>query len=112
MVADNRPEIATKIATKWRWPARRSVDSALDAQPSIRNHRPAYQLGSEPSPPDGFDLQGPQVMGPPSRSGWKLTCAVLVELRGLEPLTPCMPYTARSHGRCCSEPSPLVNARS
>jgi hypothetical protein len=64
MVADNRPEIATKLATKWRWPARRWADSALDAQPPIRNHRPAYQLGSEPSPPDGFDLQGPQVMGP------------------------------------------------
>jgi hypothetical protein len=42
----------------------RSVDSALDAQPPIRNHWPAYQLGSEPSPPEGFDPQGPQVKGP------------------------------------------------
>src|SRR5215216_3818306 len=36
----------------------------------------------------------------------------LVELRGFEPLTPCMPYTACRHEHCCSEPSPLVNAGS
>src|SRR4029453_2347718 len=36
----------------------------------------------------------------------------LVELRGFEPLTPCMPYTARPHECRCSEPSPLVKAES
>jgi hypothetical protein len=35
----------------------------------------------------------------------------LVELRGFEPLTPCMPWTARPGERRCSEPSPLVKAR-
>ena len=35
----------------------------------------------------------------------------LVELRGFEPLTPCMPYTACPGERRCSEPSPLVKAR-
>jgi hypothetical protein len=34
----------------------------------------------------------------------------LVELRGFEPLTPCMPWTACPPERCCSEPSPLVKA--
>src|SRR5215217_3580974 len=32
----------------------------------------------------------------------------LVELRGFEPLTPCMPWTACPRERRCSEPSPLV----
>jgi hypothetical protein len=35
----------------------------------------------------------------------------LVELRGFEPLTPCMPYTVCPGERRCSEPSPLVKAR-
>jgi len=36
----------------------------------------------------------------------------LVELRGFEPLTPCMPYTACPHGRCCSRALALVKPRS
>jgi hypothetical protein len=41
-----------------------------------------------------------------------VTCGVVVvELRGFEPLTACMPYTACRRKRCCSEPSPLVMAR-
>jgi leucine-zipper of insertion element IS481 len=39
-------------------------------------------------------------------------CYVVVELRGFEPLTPCMPYTARPHDRCCSRALALVIVRS
>jgi hypothetical protein len=34
-----------------------------------------------------------------------------VELRGFEPLTPCMPWTVCPRERRCSEPLPLVKAR-
>ena len=45
------------------------------------------------------------------RAGVKVALC-LVELRGLNPLTPCMPYTACLHGRRCSGALALLKARS